>query len=150
MKKQKGISLIALIVTIIVIIILASIVMSGGLNSVKEARDTKVDMELRNLKDAVSERMIKNAENAVGYPLVGEKIDDAAEYIYYIDGITNAEIEEFIQELSEENIDWYRIVDAKAAEKLGVDAIDEEHYFLVDYSSGKVYGTINMKAVNEE
>ena len=59
--------------------------------------------------------------------------------------ITNEEIKNFIQSINEENIDSYRLVDSIAANALGVQSIDTEHYYIVDYSTGKVYGTIDMK-----
>ena len=145
MKKNSGISIIALVVTVIVIIILASIVTTSGLDSIDETAKSKIDVEIRNLKDAVSDRMVNNAQNPTRYPLVGKKVDDVTEYIYYVKDITNEEIKNFIQSINEENIDSYRLVDYIAANALGVQSIDTEHYYIVDYSTGKVYGTIDMK-----
>ena len=39
-----------------------------------------------------------------------------------------------------------RIVDSIDAAKLGVSSIAEDHYFIVDYYNGKVYGIVNMTA----
>lgn len=150
MKKQNGVSLITLIVTIIVIIILASVAMASGVGSIEEANRTKIDMEIRGIKDAVSDRMIYYAQNSSNYPLVGKKVDDITIYLYCIDNITNEEISDFIENMSYENSDYYRVVDSIAAKSMGVESISEEHQYVVDYYTGKVFGPVNMKKLEAE
>lgn len=150
MKKQNGISMIALVVTIVVIIILASIVTMNGIESVQEARKSNIDMEIRNIKDAVQERITKNEQNPSRYPLVGQRIDDPTDYIYYVDTMSNSEIEDFVSNLSDVNYNYFRLVDAGAAETLGAGSIDETHYYVVDYYSGGVWGPVNMTEYNSE
>ena len=111
MKNNSGISLITLAVMIVVMLILASIVMNSGIESIDEANDTKVAVEIEKLKEAVSKRMTDNARNEAAYPFVGKKVDDIVGYAYYIEDMSN-----------------------------------EDHYFIVDYYNGKVYGTVNMTA----
>ena len=53
MKKENGISLIALIITIIVIIILAAIVIGGIFNTPSQAKFSRWCSEIGNLQDAI-------------------------------------------------------------------------------------------------
>ena len=46
MKKNSGISLITVVIMVIIMIILAGIAMSNGMESVNEANDTKVAVEI--------------------------------------------------------------------------------------------------------
>ena len=50
MKNNKGISLITLAIMIVVMLILASIVMNSGIESIDEANDAKVAVEIEKLK----------------------------------------------------------------------------------------------------
>lgn len=146
MKNNKGISLITLTIMIVIMIILASIVMNSGMESIGETNDTKVVIEIEKLKEAVSKRMTDNARNEAAYPFVGEKVADIVAYAYYIEEMSNGDLQKFINSVTEESIDYMRIVDSVAAANLGVSSVAEDHYFIVDYYNGKVYGTINMAA----
>ena len=146
MREKAGISLISLIVIIIVILILASIAILSGVGSIKETSKTKLDVEIRSLKDAVSNRMTENARNPSKYPLIGQKVDDITAYLPYISGLSNTDIQNISMKITAENIDYFRLVDATAASALGAEAIDPEHYFVVNYENGDVYGSIDMRA----
>ena len=146
MKNNSGISLITLAVMIVVMLILASIVMNSGIESIDEANDTKVAVEIEKLKEAVSKRMTDNARNEAAYPFVGKKVDDIVGYAYYIEDMSNGDLQKFIATVDEESVDYMRLVDNIDAAKLGVSSVAEDHYFIVDYYNGKVYGTVNMTA----
>lgn len=146
MRNRDGISLISLVVMIIIIVIFASIATISSISDIKETANTKIDVEISELKKAVSDRMVNHERNPEKYPLIGEKVVDPTDYLYYIDRLDNSEITEIASSINEDNIDYYRLVDNVSADKLGVDSLSTEHYFLVDYYTGKVYGTINIKA----
>lgn len=146
MKNNKGISLITLAIMIVVMLILASIVMNSGIESIDEANETKVAVEIEKLKEAVSKRMTDNARNEAAYPFVGKKVDDIVGYAYYIEDMSNGDLQKFIGTVDEDSIDYMRVVDYLDAANLGVSAVAEDHYFIVDYYNGKVYGTVNMVA----
>ncbi len=148
MLNNKGISLITLVVTIIVMLILASIVYSSGFQSVEETTETKIAVERKKIMEAVSKRMVDNARNPSAYPLIGKKVEDIVGYAYYIDGMTNSELQDFIESVTEETIDYMRVVDSISAATLGVNGVPETSYYIVDYYTGKVYGSINMTAYN--
>ena len=145
MKKNNGITLITVVIMVVIMIILASVTLTSGMDSVKEANDTKVSVEIAELKKAVAERMIEiETDSTVGMP--GQKVPDISEYIYYVDSIENAELTEFLSNMNEERIDYYRLVDSISAAALGVSSVQEDHFYIVDYYTGKVYGTVDMEA----
>lgn len=50
-KREKGITLIALVVTIIVLLILAGVSLTGGLQTATNSRDTAVLSELEMIRE---------------------------------------------------------------------------------------------------
>lgn len=143
--KDSGVSMITLVVMIVIMIILASIAVTSGIDSVNEANKTKLDVEITELKKAVSSRMIEIAKDST-VAMPGQKVQDIVEYIYYVENLSNEELEEFIRGVDAETINYYRIVDSVSAAALGVASVNPEHYFIVDYYTGKVYGNLNMAA----
>lgn len=146
-KTQKGVSLITLVVTIIVIVILASITTISGLDSIGEANDTKIDAEISALKEAAARRLIDFERSPGKYPLAGKKIDDITEYLYCIERMSNDEIMDAVKAINDENIAYYRLVDAAAAKQIGVDSVGDKHYYIINYMDGTVYGNINMDLI---
>lgn len=151
MKNNSGVSIITLVVTIMIIIILASIAIMSGRDSIDETSKTKVDVEIGSLKEAVSARMIDYARNSLKYPLIGKKVDDVTVYLPYIENLSEEEKDAFTARVNAASSkDVYRIVDSIAAASLGVDAVNENHYFIVDYATGSVYGSIDMVAYEKD
>lgn len=143
--KNSGISLLSVVIMVVIIVLLAGIVLSNGMDSVGEATDTKVAVEISEIKKAVADRMIEiETDSTVGMP--GQKVEDIIEYVYYVEDMTANEIQDFIQSVDSESQEYFRIVDSISAAALGVSSVQEDHYFIVDYYTGKVYGTINMEA----
>lgn len=141
--KNSGVSLITLIVIIVILIILANIAIIGGIESVKESNAVKIQVEISEIKKAVSDRILEVEKNpSLGYP--GAKINDPTEYFYFIDNMTNDELNDALLSINDETLQYFRLVNSTDAIQLGVTAVDEEHYFIVDYYNGKVYGSVNM------
>lgn len=147
--KNSGISLITVVITVVIMIILAGIAMSNGMDSVEEATDTKIAVEISEIKKAVADRIIEiETDSTVGMP--GQKVEDIVECAYYIKDMEPAELQEFIQSVDSESKEYFRIVGSVEAAALGVSSVQADHYFIVDYYSGKVYGTINMDAYRRD
>ena len=143
--KKSGISLISVVIMVVIMLILASVAMSSGMDSVEESRKTKIDVEISEIKKAVANKIIEIETNpTAGMP--GQKITDVIEYVYYIEDMDNSELESFLSEVNEDKIDYYRLVDSISAAALGVASVQEDHYYIVDYYIGKVYGPVNMAA----
>ena len=57
-------------------------------------------------------------------------------------------IERISKNYASETADYYRLVGRTEAEKLGVESLDIEHYYVVDYNECEVYGPVSVKLVN--
>lgn len=75
LKKEKGITLIALIITIVVLLILAGITITGSIQGVDKANDNKLMTDLQQVHHAITERETKYKLTKDNSLLVGTKID---------------------------------------------------------------------------
>ena len=154
-KKNRGISMIMLVIAIVIMIILISIIMSSSLTSVEEVEMVKIEEEIRNLTDAVNDRIANYERNSKAYPLVGTVIgENVFIYIRSIDYLESDEITRIITKInlsySEDNRELYRVIGNKEAQLLGVSNVDNEHYYVVDYNEGEVYGPISLDLIVKE
>ena len=79
MKRNKGISLIAIVITIVVIIILAGVsIFYGTRENISTAYETDMYTEILNVSDAAYQRSITNRLDSVRYPFVGTPLTDTA------------------------------------------------------------------------
>ena len=76
MKKNQGVSLVALIIMIIVMIIIAGIALNSGIGSYDKALEAKSKEERHQVKNAVSTRFGDYTMNPSLKPLLGEQIPD--------------------------------------------------------------------------
>ena len=84
LKENKGITLIALVVTIIILLILSGIGVAAGRVSVKSAKDNKVLVELDMVQHAVLERyskykLINDESILVGTPITYQEAEGISE-----------------------------------------------------------------------
>lgn len=78
MKKNKGVSLISLVVTIILILIIASISVYYGISkNIDRTTESVAYTEIFDISEAVSQRALMNRLNSSAYPLIGEPLTDA-------------------------------------------------------------------------
>lgn len=152
-KSDKGVSLITLVITIVAMLVILSIVINSSIDSVEETNITKIQNETKDLRDAVNDRIANNKRNSVLYPIIGEKIGDSIfEYIRSIEYLDSQEINKIIEQISvtysAEYSDYYRLVGRGEAEKLGVENIDAEHFYIVDYYECEVYGPISLEVMS--
>lgn len=121
MKKNEGISLIALVVTIVVMIILAGVsIFYGTRQNITTAYETDMYTEILNVSDAAYQRSITNRLDSVRYPFVGTPLTDTAPQIInnvsYGDG-------------------WYLLKETDHPE-LGLENVRNE--YVVNYLTGEV------------
>lgn len=129
MNNNKGITLVALIITIIVIIILASISIYYGLtNNTDRAVETKVIYEVNEVLDAVSSRALLNKLNHDYYVLVGDNSFGTATNE---DGISY-----------NSNDGWYIVNSKEQFDELGITNATGE--YIVNYKTGQV---VSQKAI---
>lgn len=137
--SEKGISLIALIVTIIVAIILAAMVIKVGNDGFSTTEKAKIANEVRDVESAITKRFSDNAISETAYPLLGEKIEleDAITAI-----CNNTEYSETdIREALTQNILYVRKISSSTVNELGIKNATGNSY-IVDYLTGRVYGPI--------
>ena len=127
-RKNNGITLIALVISIIILIILAGISISGTIRGQDETEEGVQIIELNIVQHAILERNTKAQ-------LTKESLPGTI--------IEKTEVQKIIDEMnsiSGENINLkgteYKQLNKEDLEKLGV--IDEENIFIVNYSTGEV------------
>lgn len=127
MTNDEGISLIALIVTIIVVIILSLVVIRIGTNEIDSTIESKVSAEKSELETAIIKRFADYSINSLSSPLIGSSITDND-----ISQFPNASVA---------NIDFMRKVSPSNIQALGIKNTTG-HTYIVDYLDAKVFGPV--------
>ena len=130
-KNQKGVTMIALIITIIVLLIIASISIGSALNSHETAAKNKLLTEVGMVQHAALERYTKQVtiENE-DFP--GEEYTSKSEIEADIDKIKNdSKLSEILNNTTPED---YYFLDKNALKNLGV-TVTEDSY-IINYKLG--------------
>lgn len=127
-RKNKGITLVALVVTIIVLMIIAGISISGTIIGVKETEETAQISELTMIQHAILERYTSSIYTKQELP--GTVIE-------------TSEVETIIDEINEtcnSNITLkgteYKRLTKQDLKNLGIE--NEEYTYIVNYKTGEV------------
>ncbi|MBR3254849.1 MAG: type II secretion system protein [Clostridia bacterium] len=142
LKEEKGITLIALIVTIVVLIILAGITITGTIQGVDQAKNNTLLANLDMIHHAITERETKYKLTKDSSLLVGTKVDissltDVPSEIEWkvvqFDGLNNPERE------------YYRLSSTNLKE-LGLSTeVSNSASYIVNYYTGEVYNETDKK-----
>ena len=129
-SNNKGITLIALVITIVVLLILASIGIGGAISGVDESTDQKLKSELKMVQHAVLQRYTKYSLTKDETMLVGDKIEE---------------------ENLDSNITWqkqgsYYRINNEQFKELGITDIKDT--YIVNYKTGEVYNE-TQKTTND-
>ena len=154
MKKNKGITIISLVITIIVMLILISITIGSikdSKNTVNEAKDSKKRLELQEVQQIVFENYIKYKQTGNEDYLIGTQVN-SEELMTYKEEIDSfykqleANHEEF-EFLDEDYKNYYKIDDNEKLNKLGLQSTKENTMdkYLVNYKTGEVYNYTTKK-----
>lgn len=150
-ESQKGITLMALVITIIVLLIIAGIgigEIAGNSGDMNQTKDTLALSELKKIQQAVLENYIK-------YQQVGNESLFIGNYIEY--SIAQQELNEIIpgetlkantQDNSSENA-YYKVT-AGNLKSLGLDNINSNDEYIVNYSTGEVFNITQKKTAKNE
>ena len=121
MKKNRGISLIALVVTIVVMLILAGVsIYYGPRENIQTAYSADMYTEILNVSEATQQRYLTNRMDANRYPYVGTALSDSDPKI--------------INSISYGN-GWYLITPEQTLE-LNLENVENE--YIVNYLTGEV------------
>ena len=124
-KEKKGITLIALTITIIVLIILASITTYSGVSTIQSSKLNKYKQELEIMQSQVQllyEKYKDKESIDIGKEINGSGKEEIARQAFWGAGETETS--------------GYRIFDKEEIEKLGIDGIERE--YLLDIMNRKV------------
>ena len=122
--NEKGITLIALTITIIVLLILLSITVATGGNQIKETKKSKLEVELQMIEHALLEEKTKIEYTRGEYP--GTKI----EY---------TEAKELADEMGislKDTDNYYLLEKAEDFKEIGIE--NSEYIYIVNYKTGEV------------
>lgn len=137
-KKEAGITLVALIVTIIVLLIIAGVSIASGIAVAKTAKDNKMKAELQMVQHAALEQFHKYQVTQDESILVGTKKTLAeAKNILPTTGIT-------IPTKSE----GYYLLNSENLSSIGLQDAEENAQYLVNYETGMVYN-VTQKTTSE-
>lgn len=149
MKNNKGITLIALTITIIVIIIIASVGTYAGAQALKDSKEDAQIAEVGMIQQAILENYTKYKTTGNDMYLVGKKIEDYNEVFTVINEINSKSSEEYINlqisnwqynfiinhELNPKELYYYEL-NQEDLKKIGI--TQEDDIFIVNYASGEV------------
>lgn len=148
MKNNKGITLIALTITIIILIILASVGTYSGLQALRDSKEDAQIAAVGTVQQAIVENYTKYKMTGNKEYLVGKKIEDYNEILNLIEEINNNSSQESIEpKISESRYNlmqplgnyeflYYYELDEDDFEKIGI--TQEKNKFIVNYSTGEV------------
>lgn len=129
--KQKGITIITLVITVIVLMIISGIGITMGTNAIKSTKDNKLTSELVIVQQAILEQYTKYQVTKDSSYLLGDKVK--SEEMNQIAKNLNIQLASIPDTYS--NKEYYRLDKASLLEMGIQDAEDE---YIVNYISGEV------------
>lgn len=150
-RNNKGITLIALVITIVVLLIIASISIVGGIEGAETAAENKLLTELDMVQHAVLERYTKvciTKEIVPGSPIDYEEMkNELTEYsespkesTYTITDVNNVQSN---QQNDIGTYQYYYRLDSNALKELGI--TNTKDTYIVNYSTGEVLNETTPK-----
>lgn len=128
LRKTNGVTLVALIITVILLLIISGISITGTLRGHKETKEASQISELNMIQHAILERYTKAQLTKEELPGTTITEDDVKTIIGEINDITGEDITLKGKE--------YKELSISDLEKLGV--TNEEDTFIVNYKTGEV------------
>lgn len=121
MKKNSGISLMSLVITIVVMLILAGVsIYYGTRENISTAYSTDMYTEILNVSEATQQRFLTNRLDSIRYPLVGTPLTNSSPKV--VNTVSYGE-------------GWYLLSPAQTSE-LNLENVTNE--YIINYSTGEV------------
>lgn len=142
-RENKGITLIALIITIVVLLIIAGISISGGIEGIDKADDNRAMSDLEKVQHAITERYTKFELTKDTSVIVGTKVDTLPT-LPTPTGDAETPTWKVFQGGTDENLtplperEYYRLSKLDL-ENLGLTGDYKNSSFIVNYYSGEVF-----------
>lgn len=150
-KSQKGITLMALVVTIIILLIIAGIgigEIAGNGGDINQTEDVMALSELKKIQQAVLETYIKYKQLGNKDVLIGKRISN---------DIAQGELSAIKSGLelktngSQQGAEYaYYELDINHLKNIGLDNIHNNDKYIVNYSTGEVFNITQKKTAKED
>lgn len=140
--NQKGITLVALVITIIVLLILASVSITGGLKSIKTSKETAILSELEMIQHAVLERYTNEVTMGTNNFPGQQKFTTTEEIKNEISELTSDTKLMNILENTKNEIDDFYYLEKEDLEELGITNADDS--YIINYKIGLVIDVTNQ------
>ncbi|MBR0428327.1 MAG: hypothetical protein IJK18_09065 [Clostridia bacterium] len=152
-KEKKGITLIALVITIIILLILAGVgigELTGNKNSITESKDKTASSELTKIQQAVIETYLK-------YNQLGNKMVLKGDSMTYAEALSEFNQLGSSESLKVESYDgisetdpglFYYKVGPGDLKEMGLENIHKKDEYVVNYSTGEVFNITQKKISN--
>ncbi len=144
LREEKGVTLIALVVTIIVLLILAGVTISSTMDGVDDAQENKLWSELEAVQHAVVQRYTKYQLTKDTSMLVGKQVNP--------EPLPNGKKWKLNQADSTEAEKAYYELNTDALSQLGLEPGTGSYTdtYIVNYYTGEVYNKTRQKVPNGE
>lgn len=137
-KSEKGVTIVALVITVVVLLILVTASINFGLNGISSVEDSKLTAEVEMVGHAILEQYTKYKTTKDTSYLVGTKI-------------TDEEAKKYASELGVELVNIpssytnkeYRLLNKEALETIGIQ--DSDYEYIINYISGEVMNVTKKK-----
>ena len=138
--NNKGITLLALVITIIILLILASVTINISTDSIKETDENTLISELKMVQHAALERYTKAVLTHERYPGTTCSNED-------LNAMTSLGIE--LKDVSSNySSNYYKITAENGFEELGIKNSEDE--YIVNYITGEVFNLTKKKTESGE
>lgn len=141
-KREKGITLIVLIITIIVLLILAGVTYNFGLQGVEEANDNKLMSEIGIINHALLERKTKVDLTGESYPGTNITLTEVDNVIAQMNSKTSSSEQTITRKDTTGRQNYYKVKKGNGLEALGIDNSESE--YIVNYETGEVINCTDM------
>jgi len=138
-RKEKGITIVSLVVTIIVLLIIAGISIENSTTGINEAKENKQIAELTIIQHAILERYTSSIYTKQALPGTTVEKSEVEAIIYEINETCGTDITLKGTE--------YKRLSEQDLEKLGIEK--EEYTYIVNYKTGEVINE-TVKATEEK
>lgn len=149
-KSQKGITLVALVITIIVLIILSGITIgkiAGNKGNINQTKNAVALSELSKVQQAVMETYVKYKQLNNSSILIGTVIDSSNAQSL----LTEVKPGESLKANDSNEIEYkYYTLTKQDLITLGLENIQNDNEYIVNYSTGEVFNITQKQTINKE
>lgn len=137
MDKEKGITIISLVITIIIMIILAGVAIKVGLDAVEKAKVEDIKTNMISIKTKAAIIAEKNSFDSSSQNLIGLTLADKGSFVISTQLQSVLDTQENGTAKYTKCYIWTQ--DDLKSQGLNTIKVDENKFYIVDYSTGEVF-----------